>query len=69
MRNRYYLLVISGLLATPAFAGLGDVAQNIRERNAICEAQKRGEGPLYPNLCWPDFPPNGPPVQARGRAN
>ncbi len=45
------------VLAGPAFAGgMGDPSAHIKEMNAICEKQKRGEGPLYPNLCLPEYP-------------
>jgi hypothetical protein len=65
MRNRLFLLVTFGLLATPAFAGgMGDPSTNMREKNAICEAQRRGEGPLYPNLCLPELPPDSPPPRS-----
>jgi hypothetical protein len=67
MRNRLVLLVTLGLLATPAFAGgMGDPSTVLKEKNAICEAQKRGEGPRYPNMCLPEYPPDGPPGSARG---
>jgi hypothetical protein len=46
----------------PAFAGgMGDSSAHIREMNAICEKQKRGEAPLHPNLCLPEYPPDYAP--------
>ena len=65
MRHHRFLLSVSLLLTTlsPAFAGgMGDSSANTREKNAICEAQKRGEGPLYPNLCMPEYPPDAVPA-------
>ena len=58
-------LIIGSLLATlagvaaggPAVAGVGDVNAHVREMNAICERQRRGEGPLSPNMCLPEYPP------------
>jgi hypothetical protein len=57
------------LLATPAFAGgMGDSSRTMRENNAICEAQRRGEGPRFPDLCWPDLSPGGPAAKPRDKA-
>ncbi len=45
--------------AGPAFAnggGMGDPSTHIREMNAGCDAQRRGEAPPYPNLCLPEYP-------------
>jgi len=38
-------------------------------KNAICDAQRRGEGPLYPNLCMPEYPPYDVPAAPRPRRN
>jgi len=70
MRNHRILLVISLLLTTlsPALAGgMGDPSTNTREKNAICEAQKRGQGPLYPNLCLSEYPPYDVPAAPPAR--
>jgi hypothetical protein len=62
MRN--LLIGLFLVLAGPAFAGgMGDPSTHLREMNAICEKQKHGEGPLYPNLCLPEHPPA--PVERR----
>ena len=37
--------------------GMGDSSARLRQMNATCEAQKRGEGPLFPNMCLPEYPP------------
>ena len=70
MRNflRFALLAATfgGMGAGSALAGgMGDPSKPMRERNAICEKQRRGEGPLSPNLCLPELPP-GPVYQGRG---
>jgi hypothetical protein len=57
-------IVVFGILAVgligagPAFAagGMGDPSTVIREKNAICEMQRRGVGPLQPNMCLPELP-------------
>jgi hypothetical protein len=57
----------AGLAARPAYAG-GDVAAHLREMNAICELQRRGEAPPHPNLCLPEYPPDAvsePPRRGR----
>ncbi len=41
--------------------GMGDPSTHIREMNAICDRQRRGEGPLYPNFCLPEYPPDPVP--------
>lgn len=64
-----HLLVASTMLfaVVPAFAGgMGDPSAVLRQKNAICEQQRRGEGPLYPNMCLPELPV-GPVYEERGR--
>jgi len=55
------LLIVSLLLAaTPALAGsggMGDPSTHLREMNALCEKQKRGEAPRNPDVCLPEYPP------------
>ncbi len=49
-----------GLLgAAPAFAGggMGDPSAHLKEMNAICELQKRGQAPRNPDVCLPEYPP------------
>jgi hypothetical protein len=65
MRNLRWLLAASLALAAlfPAAAksgGMGDPSTVLREKNAICEAQRRGVGPLTPNLCLPELPVGAP---------
>ncbi len=55
------LIVASAALVggAPAYAGsggMGDPSTHMREMNAICEMQRRGEGPLSPNMCLEDYP-------------
>ena len=55
-------LTLAGLV--PAFAnGMGDPSTVLKEKNAICEAQRRGQGPMYPNMCLPELPPDTVPAQ------
>jgi hypothetical protein len=64
MRHRFVLIAFACLAAPPAFAGsggMGDPSTVTREKNAICEAQRRGEGPLHPNMCLPELPVDAPP--------
>ena len=68
MHNSRNLLVVACLLAglTPAFAGgMGDPSYILKQKNAICDAQRRGEGPLYPNLCQPEYPPYAQPERGQ----
>lgn len=47
-------LIASG----PAQAhGMGDPSAHTREMNALCERQRRGEGPDHPDACLPEYPP------------
>jgi hypothetical protein len=32
-------------------------AEHLMHMNRICEMQRRGEGPMYPNMCLPEYPP------------
>jgi hypothetical protein len=65
MRKIVLLGVVALMLAdfaTAAFAGgMGDPSTVIREKNAICEQQKRGVGPMQPNMCLPELPISPPP--------
>lgn len=65
---RHFLVAFAVLFAVaPAWAGgMGDSAAVLRQKNAICEQQRRGEGPLYPNMCLPELPV-GPVYEERGR--
>lgn len=59
MANVRLVLTASFVLASlaPAFAGgMGDPSTVMREKNAICEAQRRGEGPRSPDMCLPELP-------------
>ena len=64
MRNFFRFALLSATLgvigAGSAFAGgggMGDPSTVIREKNAICEMQRRGQGPMSPNMCLPELPP------------
>ncbi len=66
MRKIVTLGLVALVLAdfvTAAFAagGMGDPSTVIREKNAICEQQKRGIGPMQPNMCLPELPLSPPP--------
>ena len=39
-----------------AGGGMGDVSASMREEQAICDAQRRGEYPRYHDACLPDYP-------------
>jgi hypothetical protein len=57
-RSGWLALTFYILGSGSAFAGIGDVAAHIRAQNAICDQQKRGEIPPYPNMCLPELPPD-----------
>ena len=51
--------LLGGLASTSALAGgggMGDVGKFMREKNAICDQQRRGEAPPYPSQCLPELP-------------
>ena len=57
------------LTVTPALAaggGMGDPSVVLREKNAICDRQRRGELPPEPSYCLPELPV-GPVYEERGR--
>ena len=69
------LLLFSALAASVAFAaarpafavgGMGDPSRHMKEMNALCDLQRRGEAPPSPNVCLPEYPP-GPVEQPQGR--
>ena len=62
MRNMSIVAIVA---ATVGFAsagqavaggGMGDVSAHMRQDQAICDAQRRGEYPRYHNACLPDYP-------------
>jgi hypothetical protein len=59
-------VLLVGVTMTPAHAGLGDVGKFMRDKNAICEQQRRGELPPHPSQCLPELPP-GPVYQDQQR--
>ncbi len=66
----FLIVATFGLLgAAPAFAGggMGDPSAHLKEMNAICELQKRGQAPRNPDVCLPEYPP-GPVEGGRGRS-
>jgi len=50
------LAVQAGVAA--AGGGMGDPSTVLKEKNAICEMQRRGVGPMQPNMCLPELPVN-----------
>ena len=49
---------VAFVAAGPAAAGgMGDASAHIREMNAICDMQRRGQAPPSPNMCLPEYPP------------
>ena len=61
-------LCLAGLTQTSAAIGMGDPSAHLREMNALCDRQRRGEAP-QPNFCLPEYPPaavaDGPPQRRR----
>lgn len=62
-------LCLAGLTQTSAAIGMGDPSAHLREMNALCDRQRRGEAPPQPNFCLPEYPPaavaDGPPQRRR----
>ena len=61
MRKIVLLGILAGGLAVQAGVataggGMGDPSTVLREKNAICEMQRRGVGPMSPNMCLPELP-------------
>jgi hypothetical protein len=63
MRNLFLLTTLSATFALVGVeyalaggGGMGDPSTVLKEKNAICEMQRRGEGPLTPNMCLPELP-------------
>jgi len=46
----------AGIGQAAAAGGMGDVSASMREEQAVCDAQRRGEYPRYHNACLPDYP-------------
>ena len=46
------------LAATSASAagGMGDPSVLLKQKNAICDLQRHGEGPRQPDMCLPEYP-------------
>jgi hypothetical protein len=58
MRKFMIVAALAVVAAGPALAGgMGDPSTVLKEKNAICNLQRRGVGPLYPNMCQPEYPP------------
>jgi len=64
MRRNVQKMIISmaivgfvGVGSAAAGGGMGDVNAHVKELNAICDAQRRGEVPATPSLCLPEIPP------------
>jgi len=57
----------AGVSSAVAAGGMGDPSTLLRQKNAICEMQRRGEGPRHPDMCLPEMPP-GPVYDYRSQA-
>ena len=45
------------MVVTPVWAGgMGDPSTVLRQKNAICDQQRRGEIPPGPSFCLPELP-------------
>jgi hypothetical protein len=71
MRRFIRLSTLSAVLAVVAVAGaeaggMGDPSTHMKEQNAICDKQRRGELPPNPNMCLPELPVT-PVYQNRSR--
>jgi hypothetical protein len=49
--------------------GAGDCSAHIREMDALCEMQRRGEAPAHPSACLPEHPPGGASYERARREN
>jgi len=55
------------MVVTPVWAGgMGDPSTVLRQKNAICDQQRRGEIPPEPSFCLPELPV-GPVYEPRQR--
>jgi hypothetical protein len=48
--------VLAAVGSTSAAGGMGDASAHLKEMNALCDLQKRGEIAREPNLCQPEYP-------------
>jgi hypothetical protein len=48
-------VALSGVGSAVALSS-GDPSAGMRYNQAICDAQRRGEYPRYPDACLPDYP-------------
>ena len=56
MRTLLASLVVV-MVSAPAWAGgMGDPSTVLRQKNAICDQQRRGEIPPEPSFCLPELP-------------
>jgi hypothetical protein len=67
--NLVTLFAVFGLIGAGAAlaGGMGDPSAHIKELNAICDLQRRGEGPLTPNMCLPELPVDSVNQESRVR--
>jgi hypothetical protein len=65
------LLAASAVLAAggsaSAVGGMGDASAHLKEMNALCDLQRRGELAREPDLCLPEYPPGPVERQPWGR--
>jgi len=48
---------VIAMVVAPAWAGgMGDPSTVLRQKNAICDQQRRGEIPPEPSFCLPELP-------------
>lgn len=66
MRTVLLAAAVGSIGVGQAFAGGDASAALLRQKNAICEMQRRGQGPLYPSMCLPELPP-GPVYHTQER--
>jgi hypothetical protein len=70
MRNIWLVALVSATVGVVgvenADAAPGDVNALLKQNNAICDQQRRGERPRYPDMCLPEIPP-GPVYEDRSR--
>lgn len=55
---RFILIGVAVVMTVvPAWAGgMGDPSVVLRQKNAICDQQRRGEIPAEPSFCLPELP-------------
>ncbi len=72
MRKFWLLCLLAALaematLGEAASAGGAGSAELLWQKNAICDAQRRGEKTDYPDMCLPELPVDGVSAERRRR--